>query len=151
MSANRSVAIGKLVRWRAFQEAIAERAYQQASAQALEAQRATESAQAAADAIVQRRDALLAERAIDLALLQAIGDFEMQAAEFVRQRRDAQREAERVRDDALAAHLEARARTRVAETRFDEVAAQERDQEEKRMFDRMASLLVAAGGGSSHD
>ena len=72
MSRKPSHAIHTLVRWRAFQEALAERECQQASAHVVKAQSAVDEAQAKADAIENRRDALLAEPAIDLGIACAI-------------------------------------------------------------------------------
>ena len=43
------------------------------------------------------------------------------------------------------------ARTRVAEARCDRVVALENDQDEKRMFDRMASLIAAGTKETRHD
>jgi ribosomal protein S20 len=59
MSAKQSTAIRTLVRWREFQEALAERECQQASARVLEAQSAVDEAQSVAAAIQARRDELV--------------------------------------------------------------------------------------------
>lgn len=151
MSAKPSHAIRTLVRWRAFQEALAERECQQASARVVEAQAAVDQAQARADAIERRRETLLAEPAIDLGLMSAIADFEQRAWDEVSARTGALDEATHAREQALAAHLQARTRTRVAETRCDRVVAQENDHEEKRIFDRMASLIAAGTKETHHD
>jgi hypothetical protein len=151
MSQKPSQAIRTLVRWRAFQEALAERACQQASVRVVEAQTAVDHAQAVADAVQRRRDELLAERAIDLGLMLAIADFEQRAWDEVRARTDVLDGAKRGREVALAAHLQARTRTRVADTRCDRVVALENDQDEKRIFDRMASLIAAGPKEARHD
>jgi hypothetical protein len=151
MSQKPSHAIRTLVRWRAFQEALAERECQQASARVVEAQAAVDEAQAVADAIERRRDALLAERAIDLGLMLAIADFEQRAWDEVRARTGTLDEARQARELALSAHLQTRSRMRVAETRCDRVVALENDQEEKRIFDRMASLIAAGTKEAHHD
>lgn len=151
MSRKASQAIRTLVRWRAFQEALAERECQQATARVVEAKAAVDEAQAAADTVQRRRDALLAERSIDLGMMLAIADFEQRAWNEVRNRTHALEEAERAREQALAAHLQARTRTRVAETRCDRLVALENDQEEKRIFDRMASLIAAGAKEANHD
>lgn len=151
MSQKQSQAIRTLVRWRAFQEALAERESRQASARVVRAQTAVDQAQGVADAVQRRRDALLAEHAIDLGLMLAIADFEQRAWDEVRARTDVLEGAERERDQALAAHLQARTRTRVADTRRDRVVALENDQEEKRIFDRMASLIAAGSKETYHD
>lgn len=146
MSAKRSAAIGTLVRWRAFQEAIAEREYQQASARVLDASAKVDEAQAKAEAIAAHREDMLGRGALDLALLQAVAGFEHRALDVVREKTEVLDECTAGRDRALEGHLRARSATRVAETRRDEVAAEENDVEEKRIFDRMASLIVAADG-----
>ncbi len=151
MSQKPSHAIRTLVRWRAFQEALAERECQQASLRVVEARNAVDEAQAVVDAIEKRRDELLAERIIDLGLMSEIAGFEQRAWDVVRTRTDALDEATQARDQALAAHLQTRSRTRVAETRCDRVVAAENDQEEKRMFDRMASLIAAGTKETRHD
>ncbi len=151
MSQKPSQAIRTLVRWRAFQEALAERECQQASARVVEAQLAVDEAQAVADTVERRRDELLAERSIDLGLMLAIADFEQRAWDEVHARTDVRDEAERGREQALAAHLQIRSRMRVAETRCDRVVALENDQEEKRIFDRMASLIAAGAKEARHD
>lgn len=144
MSARYAPAISTLVRWRAFEEALAERSCQQASARVLAASDAHEKACAAADAIARRRDELLSAGALDLTLLQAVAEFEGLARDEQARRLDALRERERQREEAIAAHVDARTRTRVAETRRDRVVAEARDQEEKKLFDQMASLLAAS-------
>lgn len=151
MSRKQSQAIRTLVRWRAFQEALAERECQQASARVVAARIAVDEAQAVADTVERRRDELLAERAIDLGLMLAIADFVQRAWDEVRIRTEALDDASRERDQALAAHLQARSRTRVAETRCERVVALEDDQEEKRIFDRMASLIAAGAKEARHD
>lgn len=151
MSQKQSQAIRTLVRWRAFQEALAERECQQASARAVAAQISVDEAQAVADTVERRRDELLAERSIDLGLMLAIADFEQKAWDEVRIRTEALDEANGERDQALAAHLQTRSRTRVAETRCERVVALEDDQEEKRIFDRMASLIAAGAREARHD
>lgn len=143
MSARYAPAISTLVRWRAFEEALAERGCQQASARVLAANDALDKASAVAETIARRRDELLSAGALDLTLLQAVAEFEGLARDEESRRRDALRQCERERDEAIAAHLDARTRTRVAETRRDRVVAEARDQEEKKLFDQMASLLVA--------
>lgn len=144
MNQRQAPAISTLVRWRAFQEAVAERACQQAARHVLESSSALESAVDDANAIERRREAMLDAGLIDLTLLQAIADFEHRAWDVVDVRKEALRDRERERDDAVAEHLSARSRTRVAETRRDAILAAIADQEEKRMFDRMASLIVAS-------
>jgi hypothetical protein len=144
MSARHAPAISTLVRWRAFEEALAERSCQQASARVLAANDAHEKASAAADSIARRRDELLSAGALDLTLLQAVAEFEGLARDEEDRRREALRQRERERDEAITAHVDARTRTRVAETRRDRIVAEARDQEEKRLFDQMASLLVAS-------
>ena len=151
MSAKQSTAIRTLVRWRAFQEALAERECQQASARVLEARAAVDEAQSVVDAIRSRRDELLGAQALDLGWLRAVDEFEQRAAEVVRARTDALDEASRVRDAALSEHLQARAHSRVAGTRCDRVVLQENDLEEKRLFDRMASLIAVGTMESRHD
>jgi hypothetical protein len=151
MSRKPSHAIRTLVRWRAFQEALAERECQQASLRVVEAQGAVDAAQAVVDAIEKRRDELLAERVIDLGLMSEIAGFEQRAWDEVRVRDDALGEAIHARAQALAMHLETRTRTRVAEARSDRLVAMENDQDEKRMFDRMASLIAAGTKEIDHD
>jgi hypothetical protein len=151
MSRKPSHAIRTLVRWRAFQEALAERECQQASLRVVEAQNVVNEAQAVVDAIERRRDELLAERIIDLGLMSEIAGFEQRAWDVVRIRTDAHDEAMHAREQALAAHLQTRTRTRVAEARCDRVVALENDQDEKRMFDRMASLIAAGTKEARHD
>lgn len=149
MSDRYAPAISRLVRWRAFQEALAERSCQQAAARVLAASDAHEKACAAADSIARRRDELLSAGALDLTLLLAVAEFEGLARDEQTRRLDALRERERESKEAIAAHVDARTRTRVAETRRDRVVAEARDQEEKRLFDQMASLLVASAVDSN--
>jgi hypothetical protein len=144
MNQRHAPAISTLVRWRAFQEAVAERVCQQAAGRVLESATALQSARTDADVIVRRRSEMLDAGMIDLGLLQIVAEFERKAWDVVDARRETLRMHERERDDALAEHLAARTRTQVAETRRDRVVAEARDQEEKRLFDRMASLLVAS-------
>lgn len=144
MNDRHAPAISTLVRWRVFQEALAERNCQQASGRVLQANAEHAKARDAATMISGRREELLSGGALDLTLLQAVAEFERVAWDEEALRRDALRACERARDEALATHLDARTRTRVAETRRDRVVAEARDQEEKRMFDQMASLLVAS-------
>lgn len=151
MSRKPSHAIRTLVRWRAFQEALAERECQQASLRVIEAQTIVDEAQAVVDAIERRRDELLAERIIDLGLMLEIAGFEQRAWHEVHIRTDALDEARHTREQALAAHLQTRTRTRVAKARCDRVVALENDQDEKRMFDRMASLIAAGTKETRHD
>lgn len=151
MSRKASHAIRTLVRWRAFQEALAERECQQASLRVVEAQNAVDDAQAVVDAIEKRRDELLAERVIDLGLMSEIAGFEQRACDALGVRNDVLAEARHAREQALAAHLQTRTRTRVAEARCDRVVALENDQDEKRMFDRMASLIAAGTKETDHD
>lgn len=151
MSRKPSHAIRTLVRWRAFQEALAERECQQASLRVVEAQSEVDEAQAVVDAIEKRRDELLAERVIDLGLMSEIAGFEQRAWDEVRVRNDALGEARHARAQALTAHLQTRTRKRVAEARSDRLEAVENDQDEKRMFDRMASLIAAGTKETDHD
>lgn len=151
MSAKQSTAIRTLVRWRAFQEALAERECQQAAARVLEARAAVDEAQAVVDVIQRRRDELLGAQALDLGWLRAVDEFEQRAADEVRARTDTLDAANRVRDDAVSEHLQARSRSRVAETRCDRVVMQENDLEEKRLFDRMASLIAVVAQENRHD
>lgn len=144
MNQRQAPAISTLVRWRAFQEAVAERACQHTARRVLESSSALESAVDDANAIERRREVMLDAGLIDLTLLQAIADFERRAWDAVDVRKEALRNHERERDDAVAEHLSARSRTRVAETRRDATLAAIADQEEKRMFDRMSSLIVAS-------
>lgn len=144
MSGRHAPAISTLVRWRAFQEALAERACQEASGRVVEANAEHAKARDAATAIEGRRVEMLSAPALDLTLLQAVAEFERLAWDEEAVRRGALRERERERDEALSAHLDARTRTRVAETRRDRVVAEARDREEKKLFDQMSSLLVAS-------
>lgn len=151
MSGKQSSAIRTLVRWRAFQEALAERERQQTSAREARAKSVLDEAEAVAAAIRSRRDELLGARTIDLAVLQAVGEFERIAADDVQARTDALNDARRENEEAVSAHMQARSRSRVAETRLDRVVAQERDLDEKRLFDRMASLIAAGAMEKRHD
>lgn len=151
MSAKQSTAIRTLVRWRAFQEALAERECQQASARVLEARAAVDEAESVVAAIRSRRDELLGAQALDLGWLRAVDEFEQRAADEVRARTDTLDDANRVREEAVSEHLQARSRSRVAETRCDRVVMQENDLEEKRLFDRMASLIAVVAQENRHD
>jgi hypothetical protein len=151
MSNERSRAIGTLVRWRAFQEALAERESLRAAALAAAAQSALDASEAVAEAISRRREGLLGGGAVDLGMLQAIAEFEHRARDQVRDRRDSSTKAKKSRDEAVALHLSARSRLRVAETRCDREITIESEREEKRVFDRMAALIVASAVEKKHD
>ena len=144
MSNRQAPAISTLVRWRAFQEALAERSCQEATGRVAKARDEHATACEAAATIGRRREDMLSAGILDLALLQAIAEFEREAWDEQVARRDALHERERERDEALSAHFDARTRTRVAESRHDRIAAELRDHEEKKLFDQMASLLVAS-------
>lgn len=151
MSEMRSLAIRKLVRWRAFQEALSERESRRAAARVARAQDALDAARASADAVARRREDALSQGAIDLGLLRALGEFEQRAHDEVRDSDEALRRAIEAREEARSAHVNARSRLRVARTRGDREAELERDREEKRLFDRMAALIAVRATENDHD
>ncbi len=144
-------AVSSLVRWRAFREALAERDRDAAAAAVRVAAQSRDDAEVAAEVIARRREGVLTAPNFDLALLQAVSAFETRALDDVAARTDAL--AERAREYALArdAQVRARADVRVAESRHGRLLAEAADRDEKRMFDRMASLIVAANGDTSDD
>lgn len=144
-------AVSSLVRWRAFREALAERDRDAAAAAVRAAERCRDDAVAAAEAIARRRESVLTATNLDLALLEAVAAFETRALDDAAACADAF--AERTRAHALArdAQLRARADVRVAESRHGRLLAEAADREEKRMFDRMASLIAVANGDTSDD
>lgn len=144
-------AVSSLVRWRAFREALAERDRDAAAAAVRAAAQSRDEAQAAAEAMGRRRESMLTAPNLDLALLQAVAAFETVALDDAAACTDAL--AERTREHALArdAQMHARGDVRVAKSRHGRLLAEAADHEEKRMFDRMASLIAAATGDDSHD
>lgn len=144
-------ALASLVRWRAFREALAERDREAAAAQVRTAQTRCDDADAAVAAIARRRDAVLSAPQLDLDLLQAVSAFETRALDDAASCADALADRERGLERACDAQLRARADLRVAESRHRRLVAEEADREEKRLFDRMASLMAVANGDSSDD
>lgn len=143
MSRSHHAAVATLVRWRSLQEAVAETASRRALAEVHMARTAREHAEASADAIDARRVQALSTGQLDMGLLDALGVFAAHARDALAARDAALTEAEAHRDEAIARQWEARTQTRVASTRHARLAAQERDAEDKRIFDRMAALIAA--------
>lgn len=151
MSDTALVAVSTLLRWRAFREALAERDRIAVAAELHEAGARRDEAQSVAAGVARHREALLSAPNVDLGLLQRVAACETRALDDVRDRLDALAACEQRHDDARAAHLRARADVRVAETRHARLSAEAADLEEKRMFDRMASLVAAGGGVQADD
>lgn len=143
MSRKPSAAVATLLRWREFEEARASETFLRRCHETGLALERMQQAQAALDAIHARREQVLADQRVDLSLLQAIDAFEAQAWSRLDTRRDEHAAALRQQQAAQDQHVAARAGTRVAETRHERLRAEEREQEEKRMFDRMADLYAS--------
>lgn len=151
MSDTALAAVSTLLRWRAFREALAERDRIAVAAELHEAGDRRDEAQSVAAGVARHREALLSAPNVDLGLLQRVAACETRALDDVRDRLDALVACEQRHDDVRAAHLRARADVRVAETRHARLSAEAADLEEKRMFDRMASLVAAGGGAQADD
>lgn len=144
-------AVSTLLRWRAFREALAERDRIAVAAELREAVARRDEARSIAAGVARHREALLSAPDLDLGLLQRVAACEMRALDDVSDRLDALNACERRHEDARASHLRARADVRVAETRHARLSAAAADLEEKRMFDRMASLVACGGGARADD
>jgi hypothetical protein len=151
MANDRSQAIDKLRRWRAFQESIAQREHRRALVSAAEAEKAVEEAKRVAEMIESRRHHLMAAPSLDLGLLYAVSEFEQMAWDKVHACVEASDQADIVRDRARERHAQARSRTQVADARHERIAAIDQDAEDKRIYDRMAALVAALPMRASHD
>lgn len=151
MSRTRSDAVATLARWRALQEAVAEGAARRAVAGAHLARDVREAAEGQANAIDARCVVALGAGPLDLAMLGVMGALSSQAREVLADREAEEREANDARDGALAAQYAAHVRTRVVTTRHARLLAEERDADEKRLFDRMAALIAATPQEGRHD
>lgn len=134
-------AIATLLRWREFQEERAADAYGRRVEQTRHAALRSEQAQARVEQVREAQTRLLESGALDLDRLRAVAAIEDAAWRRAQAAQAAQREAEAAQQRARDAHVAARADTRVTRSRHDRVAAQLREQEEKRQFDRMADLF----------
>lgn len=151
MSARRIDAIVALGRWRAFQQALAERRRLQATRVLADARTALAQTHAVAVSIGLRRQAMWAEPNLDLARLQFIAGIEQHAWDAVAERETHAADAEIAERAACAAHRDARARSRVVDSRRGRWIAADTDRREKQQFDRMAALRAARVGGERND
>jgi len=151
MKTDGAAAVSSLVRWRAFREALAARDRDAAAAAVRAAETRRDAAEDAAAVIARRRETVLSAPHLDLSLLQAVATFETRAFDDLTACSEALAERVRTHADARDAQRRARADVRVAESRRDRLLAEAADGEEKRLFDRMASLMSAANGAPSDD
>ena len=151
MSERRIDAIKALGRWRAFQQALAERHRWQASRARAEAQDALAQTRAAAVAIARRRQAMLTEARLDPAHLQFVAGIEQRAWDAVAEHDAYMADAEIAERVAREKHRVARIRVRVVDARRDRQVAAEVDRREKQQFDRIAALRAATVAGERDD
>jgi hypothetical protein len=133
----------RLVRWRSFGESRAADALRASSAEAASAQSRADAAHETILAQQARRGELLAPGVLDLGLMHAAAQVEADARSRAEQREALLRMAREEEAQAREAHLQARARTRVAEGRRGRLAAQEQGRREKTDFDRVADAYQA--------
>lgn len=142
MSGRNLTALAALVRWREFTETRASDVFRRSNQAAEKTRIASMDAQSKVDAIQQARLHVLQEESIDLArlhLVSQVEDIAQAAAHECERELDAAKE---VRQEAQNAYVEARAQTRVADSRNERLSRQRREHEEKLMFDRMADLYT---------
>lgn len=151
MSARKIAAVRALGRWRAFQEALAERRNLQAAAAVCDARSTLAEAQACAVAIVRRRMDMLVSSQLDPGQLQFVAGMEEGAWHAVAHRQSQLACAEDAAATAQEAHLHARAQTRVVDSRRERLTAAEEDFLEKQRFDRMAALRAPPNIGGQDD
>lgn len=146
MKRNAGASIATLVRWRGFQESRASADYRQATATVERSVAALEQAQTRLQLAQLHRLDLLQSAQLDMARLQVSAGIEdvahQQTVNRERELDSARGRQERTRAD----HLQARAHTKVAESRHAKVATREDEHAEKSLFDWMADLCTATRG-----
>jgi len=142
MSGRNLTALAALVRWREFTETRASDAFRRSNQVAEKARIACMDAQGKVDAIQQARLLVLQEESIDLARLHLVVQVEDIAQAVARECERELDVAQEARQTAQSAYVEARAQTRVADSRHERLSRQRREHEEKLMFDRMADLYM---------
>lgn len=149
MSGRNLTALAALVRWREFTETRASDVFRRSNQVADKARIASMDAQDKVDAIQQVRLRVLQERNIDLARLHLVAQVEDVAQDVARERERELDVAQEARQEAQNAYVEARAQTRVADSRNERLSRQRREHEEKLMFDRMADLYTQSRSAQS--
>lgn len=149
MSGRNLTALAALVRWREFTETRASDVFRRSNQVADKARIASVDAQDKVDAIQQVRLRVLQERNIDLARLHLVAQVEDVAQDVARERERELDVAQEARQEAQNAYVEARAQTRVADSRNERLSRQRREHEEKLMFDRMADLYTQSRSAQS--
>jgi len=142
VSGRNLTALAALVRWREFAETRASDVFRRSNQAAESARSECMDAQGKVDAIQQARLRALQAASIDLARLQLVAQVEDVAQAVVRKRQRELDIAQDARQEAQNAYVEARAQTRVADSRNERLAQQRHEHEEKLMFDRMADLYT---------
>lgn len=136
-----SDAVTTLIRWRGFQEARLADGYRRCAVGTAVAQKKLIDAQALIKGLESARFQWMMAGPLDFARLEISRQLE-DAAETEAGRRQEEHEAARAREDeARRGHMESRAQTRVAEMRHQRLLASELEEEDKRLFDRMADLF----------
>lgn len=151
MSDRNIAAIAALARWRAFGQTLAERAHRQASAECADARTKADAARSNVDAVTHHLRDTLSAPILDLAKLQCVAQMQEHALAVAANRDLDLAEATDKQQAAMSRHLEARAKTRIVENRYERIAAVVADRTEKRDFDRMAELRRLPTLESSHD
>lgn len=151
MSHGKIAAVAALARWRAFGQTLAERAHRQASAECADARAKADAARANVDAVTHHLRDMLSAPILDLAKLQCVAQIEAHALAVAANRDLDLAEATDKQQAAMSRHLEARAKTRIVENRYERIAAAAADRTEKRDFDRMAELRRHPAVESGHD
>lgn len=149
MSGRNLTALAALVRWREFTETRASDVFRRSNQVADKARIASVDAQDKVDAIQQVRLRVLQEHNIDLARLHLVAQVEDVAQDVARERERELDVAQEARQEAQNAYVEARAQTRVADSRNERLSWQRREHEEKLMFDRMADLYTQSRSAQS--
>jgi hypothetical protein len=141
-----SAAIATLVRWREFQEAQSRVDLMSLACDTMAARECSDQSQTSVDDVRSQLGELFAQSRLDLSLLQHGAQIEDAAWQNLQAARMALSQASEREAIAQASHLQARAKTRVADSRRQRITAEELDREEKTAFDRMAELYRPASG-----
>lgn len=142
MSSRKQRTLTALVRWRDFAESRASDTFRRCNGEVRHAQQELDAAADKLEDIQRSRTQLLDAPQVDLTLLQFAADIEEIAWQVALDRRVELDTAEQARDSAQAVYVNARAQTRVVDTRRERVATIESDRQEKTMFDWMADLYT---------
>jgi hypothetical protein len=143
MSRGSTSALGRLRRWRDFQEARARAEHQRREGDRVRCESESARLDEAAQCVQRQRAGLLEAPELDLDRIAQATAIETHAWKTVERAGEALRAASEAVDHARADHLDARKASRVVAQRHARREADAASREEKAMFDEMADVLAA--------